>query len=42
MFGWDLSEEEMKELDGLNKDRRYNDPGVFCELALNTFFPIYE
>lgn len=42
MFGWTLSESEMNDIDGLNCGRRYNDPGVFCELAFNTFFPIYE
>ena len=26
----------------LNRNRRFNDPGVFCEAAFNTFFPIYE
>jgi len=37
-----LSEEHMKQIDGLNKDRRYNDPGHFCEVAFGTFFPIHE
>ena len=26
----------------LNINKRFNDPGVFCEDAFNTFFPIYE
>ncbi len=37
-----LSDSEMKAIAALNKDRRYNDPGVFCEGAFATFFPIYE
>lgn len=41
MFGWELSKEDMEDLDALNKGRRYNDPGVFCLGAFNTFFPIY-
>ena len=29
-------------IDALNKNQRYNDPGVFCEAAFNTFCPIYD
>jgi len=32
----------MKEIDKLNKNKRYNDPGVFCEKAFGKFFPIYD
>jgi D-xylose reductase len=32
----------MAAIDGLDEGRRFNDPGVFCERAFNTFFPIYE
>ncbi|MEM8498008.1 MAG: aldo/keto reductase [Pseudomonadota bacterium] len=42
LFDFELSEEEMKAIDSLNEDRRFNDPGHFCEAAFNTFFPIYE
>ena len=37
-----LSQEDVEEIDGLNKNQRYNDPGVFCEEAFGTFCPIYE
>jgi len=37
-----LSDAEMQAITGLNYDRRFNDPGDFCEAAFNTFFPIYE
>ena len=37
-----LSESEMQSISQLNKNRRYNDPGVFCEAAFATFFPTYE
>mmetsp|Transcript_36827 Transcript_36827/g.95372 ORF Transcript_36827/g.95372 Transcript_36827/m.95372 type:complete len:675 (-) Transcript_36827:23-2047(-) len=37
-----LSTEEMDEISALNQNRRFNDPGVFCEKAFSTFFPIYE
>jgi len=42
LFNFALSEEEMKAIDGLNKNRRFNDPGFFCEVAFKTFVPIYE
>merc|ERR1712217_478691 len=42
LFGFSLSKEEMGSIDALNKDRRFNDPGNFCEAAFHTFFPIYE
>ena len=42
LFDFELTEEQMKSLDGMNKNRRYNDPGFFCEKAFNTFCPIYD
>lgn len=42
LFDFELSHDEMYTIDALNRDRRYNDPGDFCEAAFNTFFPIYE
>lgn len=30
VFGWELTKEEMKEIDELNRNQRFNDPGVFC------------
>jgi D-xylose reductase len=42
VFDFYLTAAEMYALDALNKNRRYNDPGVFCELAFGTFCPIYE
>jgi len=32
----------MMSIDGLNINKRYNDPGVYCEKDYNTFYPIYE
>jgi D-xylose reductase len=32
----------MAAISALNRDRRFNDPGVFAEKAFNTFCPIYE
>lgn len=37
-----LSTEDSASIDNLNRDRRYNDPGVFCSLAFGTFFPIHD
>ncbi len=42
VLDFELSSQEMAEISGLNSNRRFNDPGVFCEAAFNTFHPIYN
>ncbi len=42
LFDFELSNAEMQAISGLDCNRRFNDPGVFCEAAFHTFFPIYE
>ena len=42
LFEFHLSPEEMQSLNALDRGHRFNDPGVFCEKAFNTFYPIYE
>jgi D-xylose reductase len=42
VFDFELSEFEMTAISALNRNRRFNDPGVFCEAAFGTYFPIYE
>ena len=42
IFDFYLTKEEMNAIDALNKNHRYNDPGVFCEAGMGTFCPIYE
>jgi D-xylose reductase len=42
LFDFELSAEEMQQLGALDRCRRFNDPGQFCEAAFGTFFPIYE
>jgi D-xylose reductase len=42
IFDFELAPSEMATIDALDRGRRFNDPGVFCEAAFNTFFPIYE
>lgn len=42
LFDFELSDREMSDISNLNLNRRFNDPGVFCETAFNSFFPIYD
>ena len=42
ILDFSLSEQEMTEISALNKNRRFNDPGNFCEAAFNKFYPIYD
>ena len=42
LFDFELSQDDMAQIDLLNDNQRFNDPGVFCEKAFNTFLPIYE
>lgn len=42
IFDFELSAEEMATISALDRNRRFNDPGDFCERAFGTFFPIYE
>jgi len=39
---FELSKEQMDRISRLNQNRRFNDPGAFCEAAFNTFHPIYD
>jgi len=42
IFNFTLTDAEMSEISALNINRRFNDPGDFCEAAFSTFFPIYD
>ena len=42
LFDFELTVDEMSTISSLNQNRRFNDPGDFCEAAFNTFCPIYE
>lgn len=42
LFDFELSSDEMSGISSLNCNRRFNDPGVFCEAAFHSFCPIYE
>ena len=37
-----LDPAEMAAIDGLDRHRRFNDPGYFAEKAFNTFYPIFD
>ena len=37
-----LTKEDMATISALNRNRRFNDPGDFCEGAFNRFHPIYD
>ena len=37
-----LDQSTIDKISALNINKRYNDPGIFCEDAFNTFFPIYD
>ena len=42
LFDFELNEAEMTAISALNRNRRFNDPGHFCEEAFGTFFPLYD
>ncbi len=42
IFDFSLSDQEMAEISALNKNRRFNDPGDFCEAAFGKFCAIYD
>jgi len=42
LFDFELNDVEMMAISALNRNRRFNDPGHFCEEAFGTFFPIYD
>lgn len=42
LFHFALTESEMDSVSALNKNRRFNDPAVFCEGAFNRFHAIYD
>jgi len=42
LFSFSLTEDEMKSITALNKNKRFNDPGSYAEPAFGHFYPIYE
>lgn len=42
IYDFELTGADMAAIDGLNRDRRFNDPAEFGEAAFNTFYPIFD
>lgn len=42
LFDFSLSDDEMNQINELNRNRRFNDPAEFGEAAFNTFYPIFD
>ena len=42
IFDFSLTAQEMSDIAALNQNRRFNDPGHFCEEAFGKFYPIYD
>lgn len=42
LFDFELDADEMAAISALDRNRRFNDPGVFCEQAFGKFYPIYD
>jgi len=42
LFSFTLSAEDMETINNMNLNRRFNDPGHWCEIANNTFWPVFE
>jgi D-xylose reductase len=42
IYDFSLQADEMQAIAALNRHRRFNDPGDFCERAFGTYFPIYD
>jgi D-xylose reductase len=42
LFDFELTSEHMEMISRLDRNQRFNDPGVFCEQAFGCYYPIYE
>jgi len=42
LFDFTLSDQEMADISALNRNQRFNDPGVFCDRSFGVFCPIYD
>jgi D-xylose reductase len=42
LFDFELTDEQMGIISGMDRNQRFNDPGVFCEQAFGCYYPIYE
>lgn len=42
LFDFELTDEQMATISRMDRNQRFNDPGVFCEQAFGCYYPIYE
>jgi D-xylose reductase len=42
IYDFELTDVEMRQIDSLDRNRRFNDPGEFCQRAFNTYYPIFD
>lgn len=42
VFNWTLTDDEMKSIDALDRNKRFNDPGTYAEPGMGTFYPMYS
>ncbi len=42
LFDFELESDDMAAISGLNNNRRFNDPAVFCERMFGKLYPIYD
>ena len=42
IYDFALTDDEMRQIDSLDRHRRFNDPAEFGEAAFNTFYPIFD
>eukprot|EP00049_Salpingoeca_infusionum_P015980 m.318083 g.318083 ORF g.318083 m.318083 type:complete len:336 (+) comp15989_c0_seq15:100-1107(+) len=42
VFDFELTEDEMKAIAGLNRNRRFNDPAAYCGAAFGQFWSIFD
>ena len=42
LYDFSLTDDEIDAISGLNQNRRFNDPGIFCEAEFGTFHSIYD
>lgn len=42
VFDFEISDEDMKAIDALDKHRKFNDPAIYSEGGFKTFCPIFD
>ena len=42
VFDFEMSRRDMERISNLNKNRRFNDPAVFCQNRYKSFMPVYD